>query len=231
MVGNILLILGSYLFGALPFIIALGQAKGFDLSREEDLHIALWRKVGRLEGLAGILVDLSKGTIPVLLGYGFDMRLWAVVAAGVAAVAGQMWPVFHHFDGEKGNSVGIAMLITLAITYRIYPILIAFIPILLGVLIRTLPRFFARGQSLNERFKFGGPVSQSLPLGMATGFAVAPLTSWLFHQPLSLTIALLILFKIIILRRLTAGLTEDLRTATNLKAVLVNRFLYDRSYI
>lgn len=231
MVGNILLILGSYLFGALPFMIALGGAKGFDLSREEDLHIALWRKVGRREGLAGILVDLSKGVIPVLLGYGFDLRLWAVVTAGVAAVAGQMWPVFRHFDGEKGNSVGIAMIITLALTYHIYPILIAFIPIGLGILIRTLPRFFAGGQSLNERFKFGGPASQSLPLGMATGFAVAPLTSWLSHQPLSLTIALLILFLIIIIRRLTAGLTEDLKTATNLKAVLINRFLYDRSYL
>lgn len=230
--GDIVLILGAYLYGALPFMIALGGAKGVDLSREEDLHIALWRKVGRVEGLAGILVDLSKGIIPVLLGYGFDRHLWAVVTAGVAAVAGQMWPVFRHFDGEKGNSVGIGMVIALSITYRAYPvILVGFIPMLLGVLIRTLPRFLAPGQSLNERLKFGGPVSRSLPLGMATGFAVMPVASWLSRQPLEMTLVLSVLFLIIMVRRLTARLSEDLRTATSVRSILINRFLYDRSYL
>jgi len=229
-VAEITLILAAYFFGALPFMIALGRAKGFDLS-QEDLHIALWRKVGRLEGLAGILVDLSKGIIPVLIGYGFDMRLWVVTTAGLAAVAGQMWPVFRRFDGEKGNSVGIAMVITLAIAYRAYPLLLAFIPILLGILIRTLPRFFAPGQTLNDRLKFGGPVSNSLPLGMATGFAVMPIASLLSQQPPAMTLALIILFLIIILRRLTAGLTQDLKTATSLKSILINRLLYDRSYL
>lgn len=231
MIREIALILSAYLFGALPFMIALSGAKGIDLSQEEDLHIALWRKVGRLEGIAGILVDLSKGIIPVLLGYGFDMRLWAVATAGVAAVAGQMWPVFRHFDGEKGNSVGIAMVITLTIVYRVYPVLLFLIPILLGILIRTLPRFFAKGQSLNDRLKFGGPASRSLPLGMAAGFVLMPVASWLSYQPLSLTLCLAILFLIIILRRLTAGLTQDLKTATNIKSILLNRLLYDRSYL
>ncbi len=229
--AEIALILGAYLFGALPFMIAISRAKGFDLSQEEDLHIALWRKVGRLEGLAGILVDLSKGVIPVLLGYAFDLRLWVVTTAGVAAVTGQMWPVFRRFDGEKGNSVGIAMVVTLVIIYRAYPLLLAFIPILLGILIRTLPRFFAPGQSLNDRLKFGGPASNSLPLGMATGFAVMPIVSWLSQQPPSMTLALIILFLIIILRRLTARLTQDLKTTTSIKSILINRLLYDRSYL
>ncbi len=212
-------------------MIALSQAKGIDLSQEEDLHIALWRKVGRREGLAGILVDLSKGIIPVLIGYGFNLPLWAVVTAGVAAVAGQMWPVFRNFDGEKGNSVGIALAITLALVYRAYPILLAFIPILLGISIRTIPRFLAKGQSLNERLKFGGPASRSLPLGMATGFLTLPIASGLSRQPLPLTLALTILFLLIILRRLTAGLTQDLKNAPNLKSILLNRLLYDRSYV
>jgi len=229
---EIALILGAYLFGALPFMLALGGARGVDLSQEEDLHLATWRKVGRIEGIAGILVDLSKGIIPILLGYGFQFRLWAVATAGAAAVAGQMWPVFRHFDGEKGNSVGIAMVATLSIAYQAYlVIVIALIPMLLGVLIRTLPRFFARGQSLNERLKFGGPASNSLPLGNAVGFALMPVVCWLSHQPLKMTLALTVLFVIIIVRRLTAGLTEDLKTATNVRSILINRLLYDRSYL
>lgn len=230
--GEIALIFGAYLFGALPFMIALGGAKGIDLSQEEDLHIALWRKVGRLEGLAGVLVDLSKGIIPILLGYGFDLRLWAVATAGVAAVAGQMWPVFRHFNGEKGNSVGIAMVATLSIVYRAYPvILITLVPTILGTLIRTLPRFLAPGQSLSDRFRFGGPASRSLPLGMAVAFAIAPIISWLSRQPLEMTLALAALFTVIIVRRLTAGLTQDLRTATSVRSVLLNRLLYDRSHL
>jgi len=229
---EIALILGAYLFGALPFMIALGGARGVDLSHEEDLHIATWRKVGRIEGIAGMLVDLSKGIIPILLGYGFGFRLWAVATAGVAAVAGQMWPVFRHFDGERGNSVGIAMVLTLSIAYQAYlVIIIALIPILFGVLVRTLPRFFARGQSLNERLKFGGPASNSLPLGMAVGFATMPVVSWLSRQSFEMTLALTVLFVIIIVRRLTVGLNEDLKTATNLRSVLLNRLLYDRSYL
>lgn len=230
--ANIALIIGAYLFGSLPYMSALSKARGVDLSPEEDFHIALWRKAGRVEGVSGILVDLSKGIIPVLLGFGFSLPLAVVATAGVAGVAGQMWPVFQKFDGEKGNSTGLAMVATLALAYKIYsPIVIALIPIVLGALIRTLPRFFAANQTLNERFKFGGPASRSLPLGMAIGFAVMPIVAWWLHQPLEVTLALAVLFVIIMIRRLTAGITADLKTATSITSILINRFLYDRSYL
>ena len=232
MLADIALVLGAYLFGSLPFMLALGGAKGVDLSQEEDLHIALWRKVGRLEGLSGIFVDFFKGAIPILIGFGFDFRLVVVASAGVAAVAGQMWPVFRRFNGEKGNTTGSAMVATLSITYQAYLILlIALIPFAIGGGIRTMPRFLASGQTLSERFKLGGPASQSLPLGMAISFAIMPLISWCLKQPLEMTLALVALFIAIMLRRLTAGLSADLKTATNLRSILINRLLYDRSYL
>ena len=232
MLVDIALVVGAYLLGSLPYMLLLSRARGIDLSEEKDLHIALWRKVGRIEGLSGMLVDVLKGVIPIVLGFTFNFRLVVIVSAGVAAVIGQMWPVFQRFDGEKGNTTGIGMVLTLTAASHAHLVLLAFIiPALIGAGIRTVPRFIAPDQTLSERLKLGGPVSQSLPLGMAIGFTLAPLASWCLNQPLEMTLALAALFVAIMARRLTAGLGADLKTATNVISILINRLLYDRSYL
>ncbi len=45
-------VIGAYLLGSLPVLYWIGRARGFDLSRDEDLHQVLWREVG--------YADLSK---------------------------------------------------------------------------------------------------------------------------------------------------------------------------
>jgi glycerol-3-phosphate acyltransferase PlsY len=236
--ADIALVIGAYLLGSLPYMILLARAKGLDLSEEEDLHMALWHKVGRLEGLSGVIVDMLKGVIPIIIGFTFDFRLAVTAAAGVAAVVGQMWPVFRKFDGERGNTTGIGVVIALTMyltaTYSplAYLVFIIFaIPILIGIGIRTIPRMMQSKQTLSERFMFGGPVSNSMPLGMATGFAIAPLSSWCLRQPPEMTWAFLAIFVVLMIRRLTVGLSKDLKEPkTNLRSILINRLLYDRSY-
>jgi len=236
--ADIALVIGAYLLGSLQYMILLGRARGFDLSQEEDLHMALWRKVGRLEGFSGILVDVLKGVIPIVIGFVFDFRLAVIAAAGVAAISGQMWPVFRKFDGERGNTtaLGVILTLTLWLTFTEHPLaylvlLCTLIPVIIGFLVRTVPRFIAPGQTLSERFMLGGPVSNSLPLGNAVGLAVAPLSSWCLKQPLELTLGLVAVFVVIMVRRLTVGLRADLKTATNVRSILINRLLYDRSYL
>ncbi len=224
---NTLMVLGAYLLGALPVLLFIGRARGFDLGQEEDLHHALWRKVGRLEGTAGAVWDLGKGAACVLIARALGFSIPVAAAAGVAVVVGQMWPAFDRFDGEKGNSTGLGMALALAPK----PLAIAIIPILLGIIIRTAPRFFRPGQSVDERLKFGGPPSLSLPLGMAIGFAVLPLASWWLNEPMAVTIAFAALFILIMIRRLTADLGRDLKGAPSKRSILLNRFLYDRSYL
>ncbi len=227
MLANVAVVLGAYLLGALPVLLFIGKVRGFDLSEEEDLHHALWRKVGRLEGTLGVIWDLGKGAICVLVARALNFSEPVVAAAGVAVVVGQMWPVFDRFDGEKGNSTGLAMALALAPK----PLLIALIPMLVGIIIRTAPRFLRSGQSMNERLKFGGPPSISLPLGMAIGFLVLPFASWWLGEPLAVIMAFAMLFILIMVRRLTADLRKDLREATNKKSIIANRLLYDRSYL
>ena len=233
MLPEILLLISAYLLGSIPYMLILGRARGVDLSHEEDLHMAVWSKVGRLEGLSGALVDVLKGVIPVLMGFAFDFPLAIVAFAGIAALIGQMWPVFVKFDGEKGNTTGIGIMFALTLTYNAYLILLSGAMIMIAsACIRTVPRFIAHGQTLDERLELGGPVSNSLPLGMAIGFAVMPLVSWALKQPLEMTLAFAVMFILIIVRRLTADIRPDLKTATSsTRNILINRLLYDRSYL
>jgi len=238
LLGDIALIIGAYLLGSLPYMTLLARAHGIELSHEEDMHFAVWSRIGRLWGLSGVIVDVLKGVIPVIIGFSFHLHLAAIAASGVAAVAGQMWPVFRKFDGEKGNTPGIGFIIALTsyLTATISPLaywvfVIFAIPVFGGGLIRTVPRFMASGQTLNQRLMLSGPASNSMPLGMLAGFALAPLASACLRQPQEMTWALVAIFIIIMIRRLTAGLSKDLKKPeTGVGAILLNRFLYDRSY-
>ena len=220
------LILGSYLLGSLPIVYAIGWLRGVDLREAEDAHITLWRDVGRLEGLVGILTDMAKGAIPVLvaLELGFD-HLW-VALGGLAAVIGLMWPVFLKFDGEKANTAGLGMSAALAPL----PLLYALIPMLIGALIRTMPRLLNSTESVNERLKLGGPPSLAISLGLLIGFATLPLSSWLLGKPMEITLVLVALFVVIVIKRLTADVRKDLRGAENKRSILLNRFLFDHSF-
>lgn len=221
---ELVLILGSYLLGSLPFMYIMGRLKGVDLREHEDMHIALWRNVGRMQGLLGVFLDFAKGAIVVVAARSAGFEPGWVGFAGVAAVAGQMWPVFMKFDGEKGNSIGLAMSATLATKAS----LIAMVVMATGLLIRTIPRLRQPNQSASERLKFGGPPSNSLPVGMAVGFAVLPPAAWVMGQPWEVIVALAGLFVLIMVRRATAGISEDLRQPSGKRSMLLNRLLYDR---
>lgn len=205
----------------------LARLTGIDPRKEADLHIALWRKAGRGVGAVAILGDFAKGAIPVVVGTALGLPLCAVAFSGVAAVAGQMWPLFQGFNGEKGNTTGLAMAAALA--YK--PLLIALIPMAAGVTIRTVPRLLESRHSLNERLKLGGPPSRSLPLGMAIGFGMLAPISWWLEEPPVITYSFLLLFILIMVRRLTADLKSDLAAVRDRKRLLINRLLFDRSFV
>lgn len=226
--ADALLILGAYLLGAFPIVYLLGRMRGFDLSKEEDMHLSLWRKVGRREGFIGITWDVVKGGVAVVLVDRFSDFAWGtVVGVGVAVVVGRMWSIFLRFRGEKANTTSLG--VSAALAYQALPFLL--VPMALGAGIRTVPRFFGSRQSLNERLKFGGPPSLSLPLGMLAGFALFPLGCWCMDRPWETIVAGTIIFLLIITKRLTAGLREDLKTPTSKKGILLNRLLFDRSYL
>ena len=110
--GDIVLIIGSYLLGSFPYMLLRSRARGLKVTPGEDYHIAMWHKMDHREGVIGIGVDALKGVIPIAAGFIFDFGLAIIAIAGVAAVIGQMWPVFQKFNGEKGNTTGAGMIVT-----------------------------------------------------------------------------------------------------------------------
>jgi glycerol-3-phosphate acyltransferase PlsY len=223
MLINIAIIFISYLIGALPHLYYLCKLHRIDTTG--DLHQNLWRGAGPFWGLCGILIDILKGVAPIWLGKALGLDLSIIVTCGLAAVVGQMWPVFSKFDGEKGNTTGLGIALTLA--YQ--PTLVALVPVLCGLISKLVRLLNIKGQSFSTRFRSGAGQSDALPIGVALGFLVLPIASYWLGEPIEIVLGFIILLVIIMLRRLTQGLTKDLKSTRDLKIVLFNRLLYDRS--
>jgi glycerol-3-phosphate acyltransferase PlsY len=99
-------ILIGYAVGSLPigFLLAHG-ARGVDLRRTGSGNVGaanVYRTSGLPMAIAVMLFDMGKGAGAVLLAGGLSTSLGAGVAAGVAAVAGHVYPVWLGFRGGKG---------------------------------------------------------------------------------------------------------------------------------
>jgi glycerol-3-phosphate acyltransferase PlsY len=220
--SEIVLIVAAYLLGSVPHLTLLARLRHVRLSG--DFHKNLWKRAGRTATVIGILGEFVKGALPVLAGRWLGFGPLTLTTAGVAAVGGQMWPVFRKFDGEKGNSIAVAMIAALAPPAA----LVAFIFPAIALVVRTFPRLTA-GKAEGRREVIGGPYSRSLPVGMALLFLAMPFTSWFFGEPAPVVWGTAVLFVLIILRRLTAGLRADLKTGRDVWGIVLRRVLYDRA--
>ncbi|MGQ0572302.1 MAG: glycerol-3-phosphate 1-O-acyltransferase PlsY [Armatimonadota bacterium] len=115
---SLLLILGSYLIGAIPFgVLIVRAATGQDIRSEGSGNIGasnVFRVAGPLLAAAVLLLDLLKGLVPVLAArrLGFDPAM--AVAAGIAAIAGHNWSVFLGWKGGKGIATSYGALLALS---------------------------------------------------------------------------------------------------------------------
>jgi glycerol-3-phosphate acyltransferase PlsY len=228
------LVIVAYLIGSFPYMLILSRIKGVYIGPDEDYHLAVWQKIGRLEGVSGVAVDVIKGMIPVIIGFAMDFRLTIIAYAGVATVVGQMWPIFQRFNGGKGNTTGAGMALVLTLYLWNNALLVLYCCLfcfLAGFLARTIPRLSKGGKTIDEKLKIGGQQSNGMPLGMLAGFIVLPISSALLSQPQEMTIAFAAMLALIIIRRLTANLSSDLKKPkTKVAQILLNRFFFDRSY-
>ena len=223
MLITIAAIIISYFIGAFPHLYLLCRL--LRISTAGDRHINLWQGAGPVWGLVAIFIDVLKGAIAIWLAGVFGLDLAIVVSCGLVAVAGQMWPVFSRFNGEKGNTTGLG--IALALAYQ--PTLIALVPVLFGLISKLVRLLKIKGQPVSQRFKSGAEQSNTLPLGVALTLLLLPLFSYFLGEPREVVLGFVGLLILIMLRRITSGLTKDLRAKRELKSVICNRILYDRS--
>jgi glycerol-3-phosphate acyltransferase PlsY len=81
----------------------------------------VYRALGPGLGVATLLLDVTKGALPVWLVPRLPIvadfpggREWCTLAVGLAAVAGHVWTMFAGFKGGKGVATTVGVLLALA---------------------------------------------------------------------------------------------------------------------
>ena len=106
----------GFFVGALPFGFIVSKLRGIDIRKKGSGNIGftnVFRVVGKMEGVVVLILDISKGLLPVLLlnkyyGYYYGM------IAGVSAMLGHIFTPFLKFKGGKGVATGLGVFIGLA---------------------------------------------------------------------------------------------------------------------
>ena len=107
---DVLIVVGGYLLGSVPFGYLLPRlVRGEDVRRRGSGNVGasnVWRVYGGSLGVPVALLDVAKGFVPAALGLwlGGD---WVGVLAGAAAMVGHARPVFLGFS-KGGKMVATA---------------------------------------------------------------------------------------------------------------------------
>jgi acyl phosphate:glycerol-3-phosphate acyltransferase len=198
-----ILLICAYLLGSIPmaYLVAKYRFKQ-DIRKYGSGQVGasnLFRSFSKKYGILVAAYDIFKGVIMVLLARLIGMDIWMQVGIGLAVIIGHNWPVFLKFNAGRGlaSTVGVA--------FVLFPM---GIPSFLIFALITL---------------FIG----SSPLPALLAVASLPLTSLAMGKPVSLTIGLTILWLVLVIRRLTAPMTERSKLVSK-KELYINRFLFDR---
>jgi acyl-phosphate glycerol 3-phosphate acyltransferase len=118
-----LLVLASYLLGAIPFGWLVARARGIDISKHGSGNIGatnVGRVLGKKYGVLVFVLDFAKGAVPVAAAKWLPItdvpREALTVTAGVASLLGHLFPVYLKFRGGKGVATGagvVAVLVSL----------------------------------------------------------------------------------------------------------------------
>ncbi len=96
----------AYLLGAVPFALLLVRwATGVDVRRVGSGNPGtanVWRNTGPGLGLAVLILDCAKGAAAVMIARAAGLDRNGQALAGLAAIAGHIWPVWLGFRGGKG---------------------------------------------------------------------------------------------------------------------------------
>ena len=111
-------ILGAYLIGSLSFAVIvtklMGMADPRTYGSKNPGATNVLRSGKKLAAALTLLGDGLKGWVAVLLvqqfGPAYGLGEQAVAMAGLAVLAGHMWPVFFGFKGGKGVATAVGVL-------------------------------------------------------------------------------------------------------------------------
>lgn len=205
----IVLIICGYLLGSIPMSLLAARARGIDLRKHGTHQVGagnLWRTTTRKLGLTVGIYDFLKGMLIIWIAQMQGLDAGQQLVAGMAVIVGHNWPVFVKFHGGRGIAtlLGIVILIPCINDMSPWPSVIS----VAAVVAITL-------------------VFRSSPLPVFCGAASLPLMTWLFGDSVSVIMAYLAIFLIVVIKRLTAQkVPENLKISKT--ELILNRLFFDR---
>jgi glycerol-3-phosphate acyltransferase PlsY len=119
----VLMVIASYLVGAIPFGYLTARLRGVDILRQGSGNIGatnVGRVLGKRFGITVFFLDFLKGAVPAAVASSLGRMLdtgptkeWWGVAAGLAAFLGHIFPVYLGFRGGKGVATGAGVVAVL----------------------------------------------------------------------------------------------------------------------
>ena len=204
-----LLIVVAYLLGSVPVAYLVAKwVRGIDLGQYGTGQMGggnLWRMTSWWLGLAVGIFDFSKGWGMVWAAQALGLDIAQQIVVGIAAVIGHNWSVFLRFNGGRGvaTTIGVVLILPFINDMTPWPT-VAFATILAG------------GTAITRR--------SALPMFLAS--VVLPIVSC-FYEPVTVTLAFLAIFLIIITKRLTVPLSAE-AASVGRGQLFLNRLLLDR---
>lgn len=113
-----IILLASYLIGALPSAYIAGKIKGINIYKTGTGNVGgmnAFTNIGKIAGVLVVITDIGKGFLVAYLATRFSgghayIMLWAVVAA----VIGHNWMIYIRFKGGKGVATFLGGLLYLS---------------------------------------------------------------------------------------------------------------------
>lgn len=103
----------AYLLGSVSPAYFAGRSQGMDLRFEGEETLDFMNSgivLGHPAGAMVLIAEFLKGLIAVALALILSGSPWGVALAGLLAVSGQIWPLFHGFAGGSGLAVAAGVL-------------------------------------------------------------------------------------------------------------------------
>src|SRR5437867_12798738 len=198
-------VVASYVLASISFPYWIARAKGIDLRAFGSRKLGgsnLAKAVTPLHGVAGGVLDGVKGFAAVVIARGLGFPIETQLLCGLAAIAGQMWPVFHQFDGGRANATAWGF--QLAADFIAF--FIAWIPVVGAAVLRITVRLRPK---------------RLLPLANLLSSGVSPSVISEQEGATPTVLAGIAALVLIVIRRLSAGLGEDLATGASPARVML----------
>lgn len=112
-----LLVAASYLLGSLSWSVVVVRAlrrvdvRGLGSGNPGATNVL--RTSGRWPALLVLALDIAKGVVPVRVAQALDAPQAIAAGAGLAAIAGHVFPLFFGFRGGKGVATGFGVFVGL----------------------------------------------------------------------------------------------------------------------